>query len=239
MSAALTMFRPRHLAWIPAALLAAWAIAAATGFTMTDTSRAATSSSTVSVTASVLPEVHLDLTNGSCGTLTDPDGAGPLVEDGAFTPAAMSAGGGDTTLATCAITFGSNNNGTNGASLWVESSRTAGTKSFCAAAFNADCLATDSFTETATAGVALADLTDGNFGVKPSAIAGCGGAGADWSTANFYGLPQNTDGTLGSRICDTNSTTDGSTTLTFVADPAAAQAAGNYYVRAIFTAQAT
>jgi len=226
----------RKAAWLPAALLVSWAILAATGFPLTPNSQAASASSTTSVTASVLPEVHMDLANA------DPDGAGPLSgcgtvtgtapnEDGAFTPTAMSTSDGDIELARCTMTFGSNNNGTSGATLSVESTRASGA-AFCSTAFDVACAGNTFADENGDA-----TLAEGGFGLRPTTVSGCGGAGADWSTANYYGIPADLAG-FGTQICDTNNTSDGTMVLTFRANPSASQTAGNYYVRARFTAQA-
>lgn len=234
----------RHAAWLPAAVLLTYAVYAATGFGIVSDSRAAASSATTSVTASVLPELHIDLVNGSCGTLTDPDGAGPLEEDGAFTPTAMAVGAEDVTLASCAIDFGSNNNGATGASLWVESTRTSGANSFCNAAFGSPCAAPQ-FTDVLPGGVsettwlAADDATpsSGAFGLRPTTMDACLGSDADWNTSTYYGLPQ-ADAATGTQICDSSSTADESIVMSFRANPGLSQAATNYYVRTIFTVEA-
>lgn len=233
---ALASFRPRHLAWIPAALIVAYTIAAAGGFTITPDSRAA--GATTTVTANVLKEIHIDLVNGSC---TAAPAAGPP-EAATFNYGSMSTASDDITLGSCAITFGSNNNSTAGAKLWVESTRPgASANSFCSEANYEVTCSGATFTDVATAGVTNATFltTQGGFGLRPAGAGTCPGAGADWAATNTYGLLQDTTAGFGTQICDTNSTSDGAITVEFHANPSASQTASNYYMKAEFTAEAT
>jgi hypothetical protein len=233
------LIRPRAAAWLPAALLVAYALVAASGFSLTPNSGAATGTATVNAT--VLPEVHMNFP--SCGSVTDPDGAGPLAGDAVIAAPNMSSSDGDISLGTCAVTFGSNNNGTNGASLTIANARPAGGTGYamCQTAVTLACAA-PGFSNSPTAGENLVAFNaasvpaTGRMGIKASSLT-CPGAGADWSTAtNYYGLPALA---TPSTICDTNSTTDGGLTLDFRADPGSSQAAGAYTLKANLVATAT
>jgi hypothetical protein len=231
------LIRPRSAAWLPAALLVAYALVAASGFSLTPNSGAATGTATVNAT--VLPEVHMNFT--SCGSVTDPDGVGPLAGDAVIAAPSMSSSDGDISLGTCAITFGSNNNGTNGATLTVANARPGAGYAMCQAAIGSTCVAPQ-FSDSPVAGEALVAFNGasvgatGRMGIKASALT-CPGAGGSWSVAtNYYGLPA---AATPSQICATNSTTDGGLTLDFRADPGGSQAAGAYTLKANLVATAT
>jgi hypothetical protein len=233
MSATFTALRPRHLAWLPAALLAAYAIVAATGMSLTPASHAATATATTTVNATVLPEVHLNF--GACGTIVG--------SDATLATGSLATTDEDISLGTCVLTFGSNNNGTNGASLWVESARTSGGKTFCTAAVPGACAAPE-MADANTAGITAAAFmaldagATGAFALKPNAAGTCPGAGADWASTTYYGVLSDTSAALGTQICDTNSTADGTMTMDFRANPGPSQAAGSYTGKVLFTAQA-
>jgi hypothetical protein len=231
------LIRPRAAAWLPAALLIAYALVAATGVSLTSTSRAATGTATVNAT--VLPEVHMNFT--SCGSVTDPDGAGPLAGDAVILAPDMTTSNGDVSLGTCAMTFGSNNNGTNGAKLTVANARPGAGYAMCQAAIGSTCVAPQ-FSDSPVAGETLAAFNSasagatGRMGVKASALT-CPGAGGSWSLAtNYYGLPA---AASPSQICATNSTADGGITLDFRADPGGSQSAGAYTLKANLLVTAT
>lgn len=230
------IIRTPRIAWLPATLLVAAGVLAAAGFGGAPSSQAATGSSTV--TATVSKEVHVALnTTGSCGP------AGGSATTRSFAGATMAVTDGDISLATCRVTFGSNNSAL-GANLLVESTRTSGTNSFCAVAALGACVAPQ-FTEAATAGVAPATFAVGEpaaagfFGIKANINGGtcAGGMGA---SANYFGLNQNTDATPnGATVCSTSSTTDGDVTIDYRVNPGSSQPASTaYLVQTTFTATA-
>lgn len=234
-----TISRPaaRKLVWLPAALLITAAVLAATGFSSIASSDAA-STGTTTVTATVAKEVHVNLnTAGSCG----PAGGSPTTRS--FAGNTLATTDGDVSLATCRMTFGSNNSAL-GAQLLVESTRTSGTNSFCAVVATSACVAPQ-FTEAATAGVAPAAFGAGEpaaagyFGIKANInAASCtGGMGA---SVNYFGLGQNGDATPnGAAVCSTSSTTDGDVTIDYRVNPGSSQPAStSYLVETTFTATA-
>ncbi len=229
----------RTIAWLPALLLVAAGLLAATGFSVIGKSYGA-SAGTVAVGATVSKEVHLALnTTGTCGP------AGGSTTTRSFTGTTLATTDNDVTFGTCQVTFGSNNNGTAGASLFVESSRTVAGNSFCTAAIPAVCVAPQ-FTDVSTSGVTPASFatgeaaTAGNFGVSASINgASCDGTGGIAGGTNVWGLPQNVDAGAGTLVCSTASTTDGDITLAFRANPGSSQTASSgYVVEASFTATA-
>ncbi|MCW2921990.1 MAG: hypothetical protein JWL76_1864, partial [Thermoleophilia bacterium] len=166
--------RTSYVTWIPALLLLVAGVLAAAGFGGIANSHAA-STGTTTVTATVAKEVHVALnTTGSCGP------AGGSATTRSFAGATMATTDGDVSLASCRVTFGSNNSAL-GANLLVESTRTSGTNSFCAVAAAGACAAPQ-FTEAATAGVAPA-----TFAVGEPAAAGFFGIKANVNAASCTG----------------------------------------------------
>ena len=226
----------RTIAWLPALLLIAAGLLAATGVRIAGDSHAATS--TVTIGATVSKEVHVNLnTGGSCGTGT---AAATNITGTTLAPT-----DGDVSLATCRLTFGSNNSAA-GAQLLVESGRTVAGNSFCTAAVPAVCAAPQ-FTDVSTSGVTPASFgtgeaaSAGNFGVSAAInAASCDGTGGIAGGTNIWGLPQNTDATPnGTLVCQTTSTTDGDVTMDFRVNPGSSQPASTgYVVQAAFTATA-
>jgi hypothetical protein len=226
----------RHLMWLPAALLIAAALLAATGLLQVPGSQAATATTTVGAT--VNKEVHVALNDaGLCGAIS-----GSTVTK-SITGTTLNVTDGDVSLATCRLTFGSNNSAL-GANLLVESTRVAGTNSFCTQAATVACAAPQ-FTEAATGGVAPATFAVGEpaaagfFGIRANINGGtcAGGMGA---SVNYFGLGQNTDATPnGATVCSTSSTTDGDVTIDYRTNPGSAQPAStSYLVQTTFTATA-
>jgi hypothetical protein len=56
-----SIIRPRHLVWLPAVLLVSAGILSAFGVSLTPSGRAATATGTTTISATVLPEISLDL----------------------------------------------------------------------------------------------------------------------------------------------------------------------------------
>jgi hypothetical protein len=227
---------PRMLMWLPAAALATAGLLAATGFGLVPSSGAASSGSTT-VGATVAKEVHVNLNDaGQCGPVTGDTSTKSI------TGTSLQTTDGDISLATCRLTFGSNNSAL-GAQLLVESTRTSGSNSFCAVVATTPCSAPQ-FTDVSTAGVAAASFGTGeaamagNFGITATANSGC--SGGMTASTNRYGLQQNTDATPnGATVCSTASTTDGDVTIDYRVNPGASQPAStSYLVQTTFTATA-
>lgn len=231
-----SIIRPRALAWLPAAFLLTAALLAAAGFGGIGSSKAATTGD-VTVTATVAKEVHVNLDDtGACGPVTG------STSTKAITGTSMTTASPDMSLATCRLTFGSNNSAS-GANLLIESTRTSGTNHFCTTAPTGACVAPQ-FTEASTAGVTPAAFgtgeaaAAGNFGIKANLNSGCSDG---WvASANYFGLSPNTDATPnGATVCSTASTTDGDVTIDFRVNPGSLQEAStSYQVQTTLTATA-
>lgn len=216
MSVAIATKRPRfevrHLMWLPAVLLLTWGVLAAAGVPLVPGSKAVSSGS-ATVNATVALDIHIA---GTCAANTN------------FPSVPLNLG--NNTLASCGVTFGTNNGATS--TLKVASARTtAGNNLFCqAASVSAACGAT--FTSPAANAAALAG---GEFGLYSSAITTCTTPGF---TLNRYNpVPDST--AAAATICSMTGTTDGNYSLDFVANRAAGTVAGTYLGRADFTVQAT
>ena len=139
-----SIIRPRHLVWLPAALLVSAGLLSAFGFSMTPNGRAATATGTTTISATVLPEVSLDLAQNTagastCGVQTDATANAEVYEFGNAGARIPINASGATALGTCNMTFGTNN-GSSGASLTYKSARTiTANRTFCTAAVAADC----------------------------------------------------------------------------------------------------
>jgi hypothetical protein len=214
----------RHLVWLPALLLVAIGALSASGLTTTDDSIAATATGAVVVSATVAPEVHLDLVNGSCTAA--PAGTADN-ETATFGAVALTTADGPTVLGSCAMSVGTNNNTTTGVTLAMSDARAAGGSDFflCTSAAGATCaLAADDFTDTAVS----ATLNDGAAGMKLSART-CDDASTN--TANFYPIAAS------STICVDNTGGAASTlTVQIQANPAPTQPSGSYLGQANFVA---
>lgn len=230
--------RARYLAWLPAVLLVAWGILSAAGVPLTPNSLAA-STGTTTVSATVAKEVHIALdTTGNCGPAGGSNTARSLTGS-----ALNTSQDGTTAFATCRATFGSNNSAL-GATLLIESTRTAGTKSFCTDAVGGGACAGSSFSDAPLAGEANGTgagqfgQDEGKFGVKiTSPGATCSGGMVTGGLV--YGLGQNTDATPnGATVCATASTTDGTVDVNYHANSASNQPAGTYNVETTVTATA-
>lgn len=217
MSAALATprLRARHLAWLPAVMLVAWGILAAAGVPLTPSAPAASTGSST-VVATVDTDIHI---NGTCAAGTT------------FPTVALAVG--ENTLASCGVTWGTNNGTTS--TLKVESARdNTGQAAFCVAA-DGDVNCGASFTAP---GVNAASLTGGQFGVLTTAITSC--TTQTWTLNTYNAVPNGFDQAgSGTTICSMTGTTDGNYTLSFRANRAASTAAGTYRGQAIFTAEAT
>lgn len=212
--------RPRHLAWLPALLLAALALCAAAGVDLVRPSHAA-STGNVTVSASVAPELHI---GGTCPGAT-------------LSGVSMGSGDGTTALGTCTLTFGTNNNNPGGSLLRVETPRaTAGDETLCSTAVTASC-GTTRFIDALTTGAAA--LADGEFGVQVSGIPTCNTP--TWTNGNYYGLEDAATALgAGNLVCDHNVFgSDASYSLTFAANPAGSTIATTYQGRADFTVEAS
>jgi hypothetical protein len=205
---------PRMLMWLPALVLAAWGLLSAAGMPLAPNSHAAsTGGSTVNATVAI--DVHIA---GTCAAGTN----------FASVPLAL----GNNTLASCDVTFGTNNGATS--TLKVESARTTGSDNmFCqAASVSAACGATFS-----APGANAASLSDGQFGVQTTTISSC--TTPTWTLNNFNPVPDSTTAGAGTTICSMTGTTDGDYDLEFVARRGAATPAGTYIGQAVFTAEAS
>lgn len=222
MSAVFTTVRARHLAWFPAALLAAWGLLAAAGVPLAPDSRAASSTGTTSVTATVSPEVHV---GGTCIGST-------------YSGVSMLTTAGDTDLhSACTVTFGTNN-GTNGATLRVRHSRPSPNVAFCQNSVYADACLGDTFTDVVNTGVAAGSMPEGSFGVGVTAVTAC--TTPTWAAGNVYGLRDiTTAGGVGDLVCTQSGNTDGNYSIQFRADPSNSETAGSYYAQAQFVAEAS
>lgn len=211
----------RHLMWLPAGLLLAWGLLAAAGVQLTPSSRAAASTGSTTISATVLPDIHT--TGSTC--------AGASITGVSFAP-----GVNDTLLGGCSMVFGTTN-GASGAQLRVEHPRPAGNVAFCQQATPASACAGGTFTDALYNGVGVTDIPDGSFGVKANAVTTC--STPTWTAGNLYGLraAATAPGT-GDLICDRSAGTDATYALQFYADPSAAQVSGLYYAQADFTAEA-
>jgi hypothetical protein len=226
--------RTRYLAWLPAVLLVAWGILSAAGVPLTPSSLAA-STGTTTVSATVAKEVHIALdTAGNCGPAGGSNTARSLTGS-----ALNTSQDGSTAFATCRATFGSNNSAL-GATLLIESTRTAGTKSFCTDAVGSGACAGSTFSDAPTGGETMAafQTDEGKFGVKVTSP-GATCSGGMVTGGNVYGLGQNTDATPnGASVCATASTTDGTVDVNYHANSASNQPAGTYNVETTVTATA-
>lgn len=211
-----TVLNRRALMWLPAAMLLAWGMLAASGVPLTRDSHAA-STGTTTVGATVALDVHIA---GTCAAGT----TFPSV------PLAL----GSNSLATCGVTFGTNNGATS--TLKVESARTVAANSmFCQAAGNSVSAAcTNSFTQVGANAVAIA----GNqFGVQTTAIGSC--TTPTWTLSRYNPVPDSTFAGAGTTICSMTGTTDGNYSLDFVANRNAGSVSGTYQGQATFTAEAS
>src|SRR5688500_13132361 len=73
-----SILRPRNLAWLPAAMLVSAGLLSAFGVPLTPNGRAATATGTTTISATVLPEVSLDLGQNTAGASTCSAGVGTI-----------------------------------------------------------------------------------------------------------------------------------------------------------------
>lgn len=206
------------IAWLPAILLIAAGLIAATGYSITPTSKAA-SSGTTNVDATVQPELQI---GGTC--------------IGASVTGSLSVGADDTNIgaSACTVTYSTNNH-TPGVRLRVESSRPSGVALCQNSTRNVACGAVPTFLDAPTGGIA--DMADGAFGVRVDAAPTCTTSAGSWANGTTYGLPDSSG--LGSVVCaQHNMGSAGSYSLRFRADTLAAQASGTYYAQATFMVEA-
>lgn len=210
---AASRLRSRHLAWLPAVMLTAWAVLAAAGVPLTPSTNAATGSSTV--TATVAVDIHI---GGTCATYSNSFGNMPDATNSA--------------VGTCGITFGTNNGATS--TLKVESARTtAGNNMFCrATSVSAACEPSGFAAPLANA----ASLAIDQFGVLTTAITSC--TTPAWTLNTYNPVPDSTTAGTGTTVCSMTGTTDGNYSLEFRAYPDTV-AAGTYSGQAVFTVEAT
>lgn len=221
MSHARVLANPKRqtLMWLPAAALITAGLLAAIGFGGVARSDAA-STGTSTVSATVGSELHIG------GTCPGYNGPGPAL---ATTDAT-------TSLGSCTLTFGTNNNAT-GSLIRVESQRpTAGNDAFCSTAVTLACGATK-FTNASTAGAA--SLADGQFGVLVNGVPTCNTA--TWTNGNYYGIANSNTAGNGNLICDNanqvGAVNDASYNLQFSANPGPATVAATYQASAVFTVE--
>lgn len=206
--------------WLPAAALLTAALLAATGFRVTPPSYAATNTTTVS--ANVGAELHIGTGAGQCG--------GGVYSGVSISPGANAA------LATCTLTFGSNNNAA-GVNIRVESTRPSGADTFCQAAITSACTAgATTFTNVATTGILIGSLTNGGYGVHVTGTPTC--STPTWASGSIYGIGAADTAGAGNLICSQSGTTDGSYPLAFTARGDASKTAGTYTTNAQFTVAA-
>ncbi len=226
---------PRLLMWLPAAALIVAGLLAATGFGLVPRSTAATTSS-VTVGATVSKEVHVNLDDaGLCGPVSG------STSTKNFTGTTLSTSDGDVSLATCRLTFGSNNSAL-GATLLVESTRASGANSFCDAAATVTCPGPAAqFTDVDVATGEAPGTGAGQFGQGETATSGKFGialtvnggtcTGGMAANSNRHGLQQNTDAIVnGQTVCATSSMTDGDVTVDYRVNPGSAQPASTSYL---------
>lgn len=232
---------PRHLIWFPAALLCAAGALSAIGVPLTPNGQAATSTGSSVISASVLPEVSLDLGQNALGAATCSAGTGTIsgpanaevAQFGVDTTAGRLAinMSGVTNLGSCSMTFGTNN-GASGASLSVKSARASGAL-FCQNANATACTGTAYTDEDGLNNVLEAD----KFGIRADTLT-C--TTPTWTAGNYYGAPL--AGAAGSNICTGQATnasaaSDGVVVLSFHVNTST-RPSGNYYGQLDFTATA-
>lgn len=215
---------PRHLVWLPAALLLAWGVLAASGSLVSPSSHAATADTeTSTISGTVLPYVAV---TGTC--------------IGAHAGVSMAPTAGATALNAVPCTVAFHTNGATGATLYAEHARTnAGQRTFCLEATPGDCVtANGSFTDVADGSAAL---TDGQFGIRVTNVSNC--TTPTWNAAaatDHYSVPSLAAAGYGDTICfDAVGTLANQAvyTLSFDADPDVSTVAGLYRAAINFTAE--
>jgi hypothetical protein len=204
----------RSLVWLPAALLMTWGLLAAAGVFVTPTSKAASSSSTVNATVAL--DVHIA---GTCAAGTN------------FPSVALALG--ENTLATCGITFGTNNGASS--ALRVESPRpTTGNPMFCQAATVSTACGANVMANPAANALTLGD---NQMGVLSTAVTTC--TTPTWQLNRYNPVRDAGTAGAGDLVCTMTGTTDGNYTLSFRANRSASTVAGTYAGQAVFTAEAS
>jgi hypothetical protein len=203
----------RTLAWLPAIVLLAWGGLSAAGVPLVPNSHAVSTGS-ATVNATVALDVHIA---GTCAGNTNFPSVGLAL--------------GDNVLASCGVTFGTNNGATS--ALKIETARPSGA-AFCQSAVGVAC-AGGNFTDVAANSAAIAG---GEFGVKTTAITSC--TTPTWTNLKFNPVRDATTAPgAGDLVCSMTGTTDGNYSLEFHANRAAGTPAGTYQAQANFTAEAT
>lgn len=205
----------RVAAWIPALLLIGAGLLTAVGISLVPRAHATSANVTPVITVVVDKEVHVAYSVGNCGS---PDGT---LDAGTLTVSMN-----DTSLGTCRVTFGSNNNGASGAVLNIANSNAGANTFFCTRATYVGACGAGVFNDGSGA-----DMAEGTVGGKLSASSGC-------TTSNWAGNYSQVL-SAGTNVCATTSTADGDYTMQFGADPAATQLSGTYRGQATVTATAS
>lgn len=218
---------PRHLVWLPAAMLLAWGVLAAAGVSLVPSSKAVTSTQSSLVEATVIPHISL------AGTCLGTTFSGVTMNSTSPATPLISGGGG-----LCSVEFYSTN-GTSGAQLYAENLRTnASQRTFCKAAPPGNCVAADSFTDVPDGSAGLAD---GEFGIRVDSVTGC--SAPTWNAAaltDHYSVAVDTGGN-GELVCSDAAGPAGNRaiySLSYEADPSGATTSGAYNAEIRFTAEA-
>jgi len=233
-----SVLRPRNLAWIPAAMLISVGLLSAMGVSLIPDGRAATATGGTVISATVLPEVSLDLAQNqagaaACGTIIDATVNAEVAEFGNAGSRIPINSSGATNLGTCNMTFGTNN-GATGASLSYKSDRPAtANRTFCTTAVGLTCAGTF-YTDDDGAN---ATLEADRFGVRLDT------ENCDTNTmvlARYYGAPLS--GAAAQDVCTGEAASatpanDGHVILSFHVNTSTT-ASGDYNARLNFTATA-
>ncbi len=233
-----SVIRPRHLVWLPAALLMTAGVLSVLGVPLTPNGRAATGTTTIS--ANVLPEISLDLAQGgpaTCGTIIDATDNAEKAEFGNASARIPISASGPTALGTCNMTFGTNN-GSSGASLSYKSARvTTPNRTFCTAAVAANCAGANTYYTDDDGGNAT--LEQDKFGIRVETPSTCDGTQV-MNDNFFYGAPLSSDSAQ--TVCtgqsaNPNPLNDGYVQISFHVNTATIPS-GDYNAEIVFTATA-
>lgn len=207
--------RFRVISVLPFVLLLIVVICSATGLRVVPDVRAAASN--VDVEVDVAKEVHIAFSSGNCR------GSGGT--DGLLDGVSLNVSNNDTTIGSCSVTFGSNNNAS-GALLNIASANTGADTFFCARASFVGTCTSAKFTDGSGA-----DLAEGSVGGKLVSATGCSSSG--WTSGAYASVL-----TAGTNVCATSTSGDATYSFVLAADPAPTQPAGVYRGRAVLTATA-